>query len=73
MSTTATRELGSCPVGADVCREAHAEVVRLQTALDDLVDEWEDIGRGDSPPLIRAAFLSAAGQVRDVLWPEEGA
>ena len=76
---------GSCPVGAQVCREAHveagrlrgerhnltAEVVRLRTALDDLVDGWEDIGRGDIHPLVRGAILSAAGQVRDVLWPDD--
>ena len=109
---------GSCPVGATVCREAHAEVerlrhevadlrrsrderkaterarrradresfaatmqgeldkanaevVRLRTALLGLVAGWEAVGRGDSHPLIRGAALSAAGQVRDVLWPEE--
>ena len=69
---------GSCPVSAHVCREtakerdeAHAEVERLRAALTDLVDGWEDTGRSDLHPLLRGAALSVAGQVRDVLWPEE--
>ena len=44
--------------------ELRAEVVRLRTALDDLVDDWEDTGRSDLHPLIRGAALSTAGQVR---------
>lgn len=58
--------------GSEEDAEARAEVERLRTALIGLVDGWEAIGRGDIHPLIRGAVLSAAGQVRDVLWPEEG-
>ena len=50
-----------------------AEVVRLRTALLGLVAGWEAVGRSDLNPLVRGAVLSAAGQVRDVLWPPEGA
>ena len=52
------------------------EAERLRAALTDLIDEWEDTGRGDSHPLIRGAALSAAGRVRGVLHellnPTEG-
>ena len=46
---------GSCPVGATVCREAHAEVERLRAALIAAAVDLEDTGR----------------RVRDVLWPED--
>ena len=63
---------GSCPVGASVCRDAHAEVERLRSELTAVIDDWEAVGRGNLHPLIRGAALSAAGRVRDVLWPEAG-
>lgn len=55
--------------GSEEDAEARAEVERLRAALSDPLDGWEAIGRGDIHPLIRGAVPSAAGQVRDVLWP----
>ena len=33
---------GSCPVGADVCREAHAELERLRAGIKALIVEPDD-------------------------------
>ena len=54
----------------DRATEDRAEVERLRAALIYLNEEWEDTGRSDLHPLLRGALLSAAGQVRDVLWPD---
>ena len=55
----------------DRATEDRAEVERLRAALIAVIDDWETAGRSDLHPLIRGAALSAAGRVRDVLWPEE--
>ena len=38
---------GSCPVGAQVCREAHAEVERLRAGIERILADHDDLmGRG---------------------------
>ena len=63
---------GSCPVGANVCREAHAELERLRAGIEALAEWWQrDPGDGgyevaceDHARQALALLNSTEGEVR---------
>ena len=66
---------GSCPVGATVCRDAHAEVERLRAGIEALAESFEEdvdwsSGRGDYGD--NAAYEACARRARALLNPNEG-
>lgn len=51
---------GSCPVGAAVCREAHAEVERLRSAADSLFEKALERGAHGQVPAVNVVEISEA-------------
>ena len=62
---------GSCPVGATVCREAHAEVERLRAGIEALAYALGP-GLPTTNRRVWDATRSAAEMAHDLLNPTEG-
>ena len=64
---------GSCPVGATVCRDAHAEVDRLRAGIKALILEYEDPeDDGMREPEYYWGLAVASDDLTTLLNPNEG-
>ena len=58
---------GSCPVGADVCREAHAEVERLRAVGSPAVAK-PPVSREDVEAVLKLAYKGTSDMDREPNW-----